>query len=64
MPLDIETELFNGLFVCQIMHLLEDHQPDHGIELLGRAAIPIVVMFAESVHGKLREDFFLEKTGP
>ena len=64
MPLDVEAELLNRLLVGAIMHLLENHQPHHGIELLGGPTIPVMIMSTKRLDGKFREDLVLKKTCP
>ncbi len=36
MPLEVIGELVHSLFVGHVVHLLDDHKSQHGIEFLGR----------------------------
>ena len=64
MPLDIETELLNRLLIGTIMHLLEEHQPYHGIQFLGGPAIAVMIMGAQRLHREFGEDMLLKKPSP
>jgi hypothetical protein len=53
MPLDIERELVDGLFIGEIVHLLENHGTHHGDQFIGRTSRIVTEMPGEQIY---RED--------
>jgi hypothetical protein len=64
LPFQIEGYLIDRFLVGQIVYLLQKHDPQHGVEVLGRGPRYAGVVGGELVDGKNRQDLLPEELGP
>jgi len=64
MPQDVESELTNRLLVGQILHLLQQNDAEHGVQLLGRAPLDVIEVGEQLLHRQPVEDLLPEQMRP
>jgi hypothetical protein len=64
MPLKVEGQLRDRLFIGQIMDLLEKQDPQSGVEFLGGSSKRFIEEGGDFIHGKFAQNMFPEKSSP
>jgi len=54
MPFEVESKLFDRLFVREVETLLQEHQPQHRVEFFGWCSVVRIVIWQNLNHWKIR----------